>query len=205
MSDKLAFTATSSDTTPVEIESADAPPQQPRHENHSEKDLVLNPNYVFRGRIHLLAAQNAHYAHQLNFSDAKGATLIALIGVLTVNTPFDVRSIDAPTLAFLALVGGAMVFALSAIIPKVPKAETRQHIRAAEAFSWPGLAEEAIDDYADRAQSADANTLISWIARSNAATPRILLKKFKRLQAAFICAALSLVPYAMILVSAPTP
>lgn len=166
---------------------------------------ALDPNYVFRGKIHMLAAQNAHYSQQLNCSDAKGATLIALVGVLTVNTPLQVSSIDAPTLFFLGLVGASMLFALWAIMPKVPSPATREQIKAADVFSWPGLAEEEIEAFAERAREADADALVSWIARSNAATSRILLKKFKRLQAAFIFAALSLGPYALILTKSAAP
>ena len=169
----------------------------------SEADALaaLDPNYVFRGKIHLLAAQSAHFSQQLALSDAKGATLVALVGVLSVNAPVDISSLNASALAFVACAALAVLFALWSIAPRVPRLETRRAIGRVDGYSWPGLCEQSLDAIAATAQGADADRLVDWIARSNAATARILLKKFKRLQIAFAFSALSIAPLIALLAS----
>lgn len=155
----------------------------------------VDVNYLFRGKIHFFAAQNAHFSQQLQLSDAKSATLATLAGLLLVNVLQRADAIDAYLILFSILMAASIAFALWSVAPRVPPAEARSKILDCDKFSWPGLSAADFDSVADFAERADAEDLACSLARCNAALARILLAKFQRLRLAFLCGGLAVATF----------
>ncbi|MEO1331173.1 MAG: Pycsar system effector family protein [Pseudomonadota bacterium] len=145
---------------------------------------------LVRAKMHYLVAQDRSLVQQIQLSDAKAATVLTLMGLLTVNSdsvPLGTGPAATLSLLFLALMGGCLACALWAVIPRYPPGSVRDALSARDRYSWPGLASDAleIDDYAEFMRTSQASQMILSVARSNAAVSRILLKKFRALRLSF--------------------
>lgn len=178
--------APSDDTAFDEGERLEAAALKPPHETLEGVSM----GDLLRCKIMYLSAQNRALAQQSQVADAKGATLMTVIGLLIVNGPFanDYRTTgDLVSLAVLILAALGFTASLYAIIPRFPNAGQRDLIALRDRYSWPGLASDLMDReaYAQFVRDSQATHLILSMSRSNGALAKILLNKYTSLRLGF--------------------
>ncbi|MEO1292919.1 MAG: Pycsar system effector family protein [Pseudomonadota bacterium] len=178
------------------------PVRKPTVEHLDEMDVSkpllstegVDINDLMRAKIHYLASQNAKLTQQFQFSDAKAATLLTLMGVIAANAPVSRSAVAPVEILFFVLIGLSLGLALWSVFPKLPSVAAREKIAEIDRFSWPGLTSDQFSagDYANFMRDAQATHLLTSMARSNAVLSKILLRKFQLLRFSFILGAIGL-------------
>ncbi|MEM7743240.1 MAG: hypothetical protein AAF409_05965 [Pseudomonadota bacterium] len=157
----------------------------------------LDVNHASRLKMQFLVAQHTSLVTQIQFSDAKAAALMTVMGLIVVNGPVSYGTSaagDIFALAVFVLMIAAIGFAINALIPRYPGTDLSRQIMRRERFSWPALAAEGYEPlaHADFVRTAEASQLIMSVAQTNAAMAHLLRRKFQSLRIAFVLGGLDL-------------
>lgn len=157
----------------------------------------LDVNHASRLKMQFLAAQHTSMVTQVQFSDAKAAALMTVMGLIAMNGPVRItttRPDDLLATAVFVVMIAAVAVAIAVLIPRYPNGGLSQQIKRRERFSWPALAAQGYEPlaHADFVRRAEASQLIMSIAQTNGALARLLHRKFRLLRVAFILGAIDL-------------
>lgn len=156
----------------------------------------LSVDQMTRSRLQFLLGQSTYIIRQIQFADAKAATLLAIVGVLAIIVADREAEIHiAFFAAYLLLTISVVAICLVALLPRVPSNAQAKEMRNTEFFSWPALSSDGFEpeQYAKLMRTSDASQLVISIARSNIAIARVLRLKYKLLRGALVLALIDLV------------
>jgi hypothetical protein len=156
------------------------------------------PDFNSLIRISYLLGQHQICIQQIQFSDAKAATLIAAIALMAASglLPATKSVLGHPLLAIGAILAAlSQILCILAIWPRYPSRSERTLASMEDSFSWPTLAGPGFDrnDYAAFVTNTRIHSLIAAVARSNVAVAAILLRKSMALRMAFVLGVLFMV------------
>ncbi|MEM7767555.1 MAG: Pycsar system effector family protein [Pseudomonadota bacterium] len=156
----------------------------------------LSVDQLTRSRLQFVLGQNAAIVQQIQFADAKAATLLALTGVLAYGLTYEVLSVPLPILAvLLGLTGAVIALCLLAVMPRIRDGGSGAELYKRDPFSWPALSAKGFDadTHADFLRTSQASHLVMAVARSNVAIAAVLSRKYSLLRAALWLAIADLV------------
>jgi hypothetical protein len=156
----------------------------------------VSVDQLTRARLQFALGQNHTLMTQTQFADAKAATLLTLIGLLSAYVSGGGMDATTPSrIVLLALNAVVIALCLMTLTPRVPGKALRGGLSDKDRYSWPALASKLYggDEHADFLRTAQASQLVMSVARSNGAIAVILLRKYTLLQIAFVVSILDVV------------
>lgn len=151
----------------------------------------VSPDELAKLRMWHLQSQPSVIARQTLIADAKAATVLALIGLVTTQILLGGNLAAAGTLSFVMFANIAVVLCLCryVIMPRYRREEDWAKMRSRERFSWAALANPALGDYdyGGFAARPDASQMFRSVGKANV---RGLLVEFKLLRTVLLLAIL---------------